>query len=280
MDTSDILIADTVTKLDSRTTGRVLIAGSHGGVYAGWEAACAGVRAVILHDAGVGLDRAGIGALDWLQELEIAAATVDYRSAIIGNGQSMASAGTISFVNDVASSLGCRPDQSTMDCANALLVAPISSKRIPTHDEARFIIRERAGEPIIMGCDSVSLVRAQDEGAIVITASHGELLAGAPSWGSRPDVLAAVFNDAGSSTAARLPDLDTRGIAGATVAAASARIGDARSTWGTGTITHVNQSAAKAGARPGISTMEFADLMIASARAEGEDRYERCRINH
>ena len=90
MSASDILIADTVTKLGSSASGRVLIAGSHGGVYAGWEAACAGARAVILHDAGVGLDQAGIGALDWLQSLNIAAATVDYRFAVIDHPLSSA----------------------------------------------------------------------------------------------------------------------------------------------------------------------------------------------
>ena len=266
MSTSDILIADTVTKLGTSAFGRVLIAGSHGGIYAGWEAARAGARAVILHDAGVGLEQAGIGALGWLQDLNIAAATVDYQTAVIGNGNSMANGGTISFVNDVASSLGCQQGQSTLECANRMIAAPLCSADIPQLEEARFIIRARDNEPVIWGCDSVSLVKSGEEGAIVITASHGELLAGSPSWGSRPDVLAAVFNDAGSSTATRLPDLDTRGISGATVAAGSARIGDARSTWENGIITHVNQHAAIAGAKTGTSTMEFADLMIAQVR--------------
>ncbi len=57
------LRSDTVTKPDGRHRDAVLIGGSHGGIYAGYCAAKAGVRAVILNDAGVGKDRAGIGSL-------------------------------------------------------------------------------------------------------------------------------------------------------------------------------------------------------------------------
>ena len=83
-----ILIVDTVTKLGPEAAGNVVIAGSHGGVYAGFEAARAGVRGVILHDAGVGLDDAGIGSLSYLEDLGIAAAAIDSATAIIGNGDS------------------------------------------------------------------------------------------------------------------------------------------------------------------------------------------------
>ena len=41
----------------------MVVAASHGGVYAGYCAALGRVRAVILNDAGVGRERAGIGSL-------------------------------------------------------------------------------------------------------------------------------------------------------------------------------------------------------------------------
>ena len=106
MTSEQILVVDTVTKLGADAVGNVVIAGSHGGVYAGFEAARAGVRGVILHDAGVGLDEAGIGCLAYLDELGIAAATIDYRTAIIGNGESLANDGAISFVNETAAAAG------------------------------------------------------------------------------------------------------------------------------------------------------------------------------
>ncbi len=55
----------------------------------------------------------------------------------------------------------------------------------------------------------------------------------------------------------RLPALDARGIAAATVSAASARIGDARSTYEDGIISRVNARAAALGLREGISAREF-----------------------
>ena len=47
------------------------MAASHGGVYAAYLAAVSKVRGVILNDAGLGLDRAGIGGLDLAQKLLI-----------------------------------------------------------------------------------------------------------------------------------------------------------------------------------------------------------------
>jgi hypothetical protein len=268
MNAADILVVDTVTKLGPEAAGKVVIAASHGGVYAGYEAARAGVRGVILHDAGVGLDDAGTGSLEYLDKLGIAGATIDYKSAIVGNGESLANHGIISFVNDTAAKAGCSPGQPAMDCANAMTNAPGGSGDVPVYEEARFVIRDGADGPIVRGCDSVSLVKAEDEGVIVITASHGELLAGSPSWGNRPKVRAAVFNDAGADSVSRLPDLDTRGIPAATVATASARIGDARSSYEDGVISHVNDCAAALGAAPGITCIAFVDLI--SAKAGGQ----------
>jgi hypothetical protein len=256
------MIADTVTKLDADAAGAVVIAASHGGVYAGFEAARAGVRGIILHDAGVGLDGAGIGSLAYLEELGIAAATIDYQSAVIGNGKSLAKDGIISFVNHTAATVGCAPGQTAMACAEAMRNAPENTGDIPIYEEARFLIRNGADGPAVRGCDSVSLVRAEDEGAIVVTASHGELLATSPTWGNRPKVRAAVFNDAGSNSVTRLPDLDTRDIPAATVAAASARIGDAQSSYEDGVISHVNETAAALGAKPGMTAIAFVDLII------------------
>src|SRR5690606_40116574 len=64
--TSPIFALDSVTQIDERCVGLVLIAASHGGVYSGYLAARGRVRAAIFNDAGVGLDEAGIGGLAYL----------------------------------------------------------------------------------------------------------------------------------------------------------------------------------------------------------------------
>ena len=54
-----ILLADTITRLPYEAAGAVVVSGSHGGCYPAQLAAKAKVRAVILNDAGFGLDEAG-----------------------------------------------------------------------------------------------------------------------------------------------------------------------------------------------------------------------------
>ena len=123
---------------------------------------------------------------------------------------------------------------------------------------------------MVVAIDSASLVRAEDRGAIVVTGSHGGLLGGKPEAALRVEALAALFNDAGIGIDAagigRLPALAARGIAAATVAADSARIGDARSTFSDGRLSHVNEAAARFGAA-GMPAREFVDRVIRATRA-------------
>jgi hypothetical protein len=84
-----------------------------------------------------------------------------------------------------------------------------------------------------------------------------------------------LFNDAGigidEAGVTRLPVLEARGIAAGTVAAASARIGDARSTYEDGILSRVNPRAAALGIVPGMAAREFVAI-IRRAAAEREGR--------
>src|SRR3954454_1777198 len=100
------LILDSVTVFPPNARGRAAIAASHGGVYAAYLAAKAGIKAVILCDAGVGRERAGIGGLDYLDRLGVAAAAIGHRSARIGDGKDCHARGLISFANVLATMSG------------------------------------------------------------------------------------------------------------------------------------------------------------------------------
>ncbi len=123
---------------------------------------------------------------------------------------------------------------------------------------------------MVVAVDSASLVRAEDQGAIVVTGSHGGLLGGKPEGALRVDARAALFNDAGvgidDAGIGRLPVLATRGIAAATVAADSARIGDAHSTFADGRLSRVNRVAARYDAVVGMPAREFVDRVIRAGR--------------
>jgi hypothetical protein len=262
-----VRVADTITKLSAEDRGLVIVAASHGGVYPGYIAAAGKARGVILNDAGLGLDGAGIGGLAYLDKLDTAAAAVGHETARIGDGADMIGHGRLTHVNRAAAALGCKIG---MDCAEAAMLmtkAIIPTAEPPEHQEDRFLLRD--GDIPVWGIDSNSLVRPEDKGTIVVTGSHGAILGGRPETAIRVDALAAVYHNAGvgkdKAGISRLPALDPRGIAAATVDGNSARIGDARSIWASGRISHINVTAAQWGAKIGMSVPEFADIVTAHA---------------
>jgi hypothetical protein len=207
----DPVLAPSITVLPAKVAGRVIVTGSHGGLYPGHLVLTAQARAAIFNDAGIGRDRAGVAALDLLQQHGKAAAAVSHSSARIGDTDDMVAGGTISTANALATACGVIPGMSCAAAATLLGAAPL--------------------------------------GAPAIAAAL------------RTEGFAAVFNDAGigkdDAGIARLPALDDRGIAAFTVAASSARIGDARSTLCDGVISRVNRTAAARGARIGQHTREI-----------------------
>lgn len=258
-----ILVTDSITRLDA-PRGRVIAAASHGGVYAAYLGAAAGARALILNDAAVGRDQAGIGGLDYLAALGIPAATIAHDSARIGDGGDMIARGRISHANAPARGLGVAPGQSCREAARLLEAAPAAMVMPPPIAEARALLR--AGPPAVWAIDSAALATPDDAGAILVTGSHGGLLGGRPETALKTAARAALYNDAGigidGAGISRLPALDRRGIAAATVAAASARIGDAKSTYHDGVISHLNRSAAATGGRAGMTARDFVELFI------------------
>jgi hypothetical protein len=261
-----IRVHDSITHLGEQDAGKVVVAASHGGVYCGYCAANGHVLAAIFSDAGVGLENAGIAALDYLDALGIPAATVDYRSARIGDGADLVQRGRISFCNARARELGCAPGQATMQCAVRMESAQPSEATAPAYEEARTLLLERPGREKVWGLDSNSLVTPDDTGSIIVTGSHGAILGGKPETALRIDALAAVYNDAGvgidDAGISRLPALEARGIAAVTVDAQSARIGDARSTWESGKISHANSLAQAYGVRAGMSVPAFVEWVF------------------
>ena len=254
----DVGIFDSATRLDGSVRGRVVVCGSHGGLYAASLAAAAGVRGVILNDAGIGRHSAGVGGVAWLAGLGIAACAVDYRSARIGDGADMMACGVVSTVNEVAAYHGCLPGHSCREAAACLVEhAEPSESAAPEIGESRVSIATTGHRPI-WALDSVALVEPGDARAIVVTGSHGALLGRRdPDGVLEVDVFAAFFNDAGGGKDgagySRLATLDRRAVAAATVSCHSARIGDGRSTYETGVLSRVNEIARRLELHEGMS---------------------------
>jgi hypothetical protein len=107
-----VILVDSITQLLSEDAGAIIVSGSHGGTITGEIALKIPVQAVFFNDAGVGKDNAGIKAIDILQTHGIAAGTVSYMSARIGDSLDMWENGIMSYVNASAEVLGFKPKQS------------------------------------------------------------------------------------------------------------------------------------------------------------------------
>lgn len=252
-----VLVADSVTELGAAARGAVLVAGSHGGRIAAAYASQAGVHAVILNDAAVGKDGAGITGLAALEELGMAAAALSHETARIGDGQDAMARGVVSRVNAVAAACGVVPGMRAREAVELLKTAPAPRGMLDSPGEGRHLLRDSA--PRVLALDSVGLARAEDAGCILVFGSHGALHGGRADSAIPVPALAAAFHDAGqpAGVMTRLPVLAERGMPAVTVSASSARIGDARSMWETGVISHVNEPAARRGAAAGEPLARF-----------------------
>ncbi|MFA5538588.1 MAG: hypothetical protein WDA23_05225 [Gemmobacter sp.] len=254
------LLADSITKAGAGAAGRVVVSGSHGGLYPASLARALGCRAVVLHDAGGG---AGVAGLDWAGDTGLAAAAVAHASAPIGDAGAMLARGVISAANAPARALGVRPGMGCAEAARRLAAAIPPTGHAPELREARQVLHPEGAARALVLIDSASLVMPEDAGQVVVTGSHGALFGTDPANALRVDAALALFNDAGGAATTRLPPLDAREIAAATVAAGSARIGEARSTWLDGVLSACNRAAGRLGARPGMAARELVTRALA-----------------
>ncbi len=266
------VILDSVTHLEGDHRGCAAHCASHGGVYAGYYAAKMGVGGVILNDAGIGREAAGLAGVKLLDGLGVPAATVSHRSARIGDGADGVARGVLSFVNNAAGKLGLGVGMSCRDALDALQACDLKPSPAPEPlDEARYEADDApSGDVRIVVMDSISLVAPEDEGQVIVAASHGAILGGRPETAVKYPVFAAISSDADrgidDAGISRLPALDDRGIAGACCSAFSCRIGDGRSLYEDGYVSVVNQTAAKHGGAVGMSCREIA-AVLARAKA-------------
>jgi hypothetical protein len=249
----------------------VVVSGSYGGRYNAFNAAKWGVRGVIMNDAGIGKDNAGIVGLDYLDQIAQAAAVADAATCHIGDGDHMLAHGIISHVNRTAAALGCAPGQTVLACARLMRAGVVpEAAPPPISDGARFVVRDLPGEPRIICADSIGMLEPGDGGQIAITASHGALSGGRTDNVVPRDIYAVFFSDGGGGMdgagIARLADLEQKAIPAGATSAESAPIGDSRALYRDGILSHVNAPAIRLGARVGMPLKEFVDILITASK--------------
>ena len=266
------LILDSVTHLTPEHRGRAAHCASHGGVYAGYYAAKMGLGAVILNDAGIGREQAGLAGVVLLDGLGVPAAAIAHSSARIGDGGDGWARGILSHVNAAAVRLGLVTGMTCSEALQRLSAGKLAASPAPPAMPEQRVVHaglSRDGIRVIV-MDSISLVTPDDAGQIVVAASHGGLLGGRPKTCIKYPVFGVVTNDAGfgidNAGISRLSALEARGIAGACVSAFSARIGDGRSTLEDGVISALNAPALRLGGLIGQSCVEFVATILPTAQ--------------
>jgi hypothetical protein len=260
-----IIVVPSVTKLPPEADGAVVVGGSHAAAYAAHVVAKAGARAAIHHDAGIGFEEAGVAGLALAQELGMAMAAVDSASARIGEAEDMMHRGVVSRANALAVTCGVAPGQSCAEAAERLKAAPWPHRSPPARAETsgRSVFEAKTGQRKIVCIDSATMILADDRDQVVATGSHGAEASGQVVAPVQPALV--LYNDAGFGAdragVAGLLILEKAGVAGATVAALSAKIGDGRSTLTQGVLSAVNEAAYRLGGRVGGSALALARLV-------------------
>lgn len=94
-------LLDSITAIDESCADGIVVSGSHGGLSSSGFVLRAPVRprAVFLNDAGVGKERAGIVALDLLDQIGVACGCYSHESARIGEARDGYDNGVITHLN-------------------------------------------------------------------------------------------------------------------------------------------------------------------------------------
>ena len=124
------------------------------------------------------------------------------------------------------------------------------------------VVKGSGGRVVLM--DSITKVTPDDNGSIVVCASHGGASSG--EFALEVPLKLVVFNDAGvgkdDAGIAALEMLQERGVAGATVAHTSGRIGDSLDMWENGVLSHVNAKARELGLADGARVRQVLSELV------------------
>ena len=220
-------------------------------------------RAVIGFDGGGGPLGASIAGLWYLEALNIPAAAVDVMTVILGDGVDVYRNGRISYLNRPAADCGVQAGMSAQDAARRML----------EHDPAqpgayqvtnRQVVHENAQGRQVVVTDSIVFGTEADLRNVLVTAGHTGRSGARHIIKVRP--FGFICSDGGrgrdDSGMAGLAITNAEGIAGATVDASRARMGDGMSTYEDGVISAANELALACGVRIGMPAREAAVLLV------------------
>jgi hypothetical protein len=224
-------------------------------------------RGAIGCDCAIGKDGAGIAGLWYFEALGIPAAATDVDTMELGDGVDMFENGVVSVVNEPARSCGLRPGQSVRDAARLLLEVDPTPRAAAEVTNRTVVFQSDHGS--VVCTDSIAFGLPEDEGTNVLcTAGHTGVSAAYYLRRFRPRGFICSDGGKGKNEAgvAALKLVAADGLAGATVDARTARMGDGLSTYNDGVISACNELAAGVGVRLGQPASEAAVRLLEARR--------------
>jgi hypothetical protein len=258
-----VLVADSLSYFEHEAhLDDVAVGASFAGAATAAMAMRGGVKAWIAHEGGPGKDDAGVSGLALAQRFGVPAAAIATMTAGLSRGMTLIT-GTVSRMNEAALALGVRSGQTGGEAARLMLEAP-RGRPCNLHgiiDESIHEV-EIAANGRIFAVWSFARVKGAHPRDVFCVASHAGKVMADYARQVRPRGL--IANDAGRGLGdSGIDGLEAMGTTpAAAVSAASARIGDALSTYRDGIISAANAAALAIGVRPGVTAKEAARLML------------------
>lgn len=260
-----VVALDSAYDADDRNRGRdVVVSASYSGVLPARFVADHRPRGAIGVDCAIGPEGAGIAGLWYYEALGIPAATVDVMTVLLGNGVDVYEHGSISRVNEPARSCGVTAGMPAREAA-ALLLDRDPVPATPSAVTNRLVVETAPDGRAVVCTDSIAFGLPEDAGRNVLcTAGHTGR--SAVPYLLRVRALGFICSDGGrgrdDSGIAGLTLVEPEGLAGATVDARTARMGDGRSTYTDGVISACNAGARATGVREGMPARAAAALLL------------------
>ena len=259
-----IMALDSAADILARNRGRdVLVTASYIGVLPARLVHEHLPRAVIGFDGGVGPLGANIAGLWYFEALNIPAAAVDVMTVILGDGVDVYRNGRISYLNRPAADCGVRAGMPAHEAARLMLDRDPGQPGAYQVTNRQVVFENAQGRQIVV-TDSIVFGTDADRRHVLVTAGHTGRSGARHIIKVRP--FGFICSDGGrgrdDSGMAGLPITAAEGIAGATVDATYARLGDGMSTYVDGIISAANTLALDCGVRVGMPARDAALLLV------------------
>lgn len=221
-------------------------------------------RGAIGVDCGVGPAGASVAGLWYLEALNIPAAVADVMTVRLGDGVDLGRQGRISFANQPAVDCGVRVGMTVAAAARCMLESDAGATPAAADVTNRTVVDSGPDGRLVVCTDSIAFGLPEDARNVLVTAGHTGRSAVPYLRRVRP--YGFICSDGGKGREdggiAGLGIVDGEGLAGATVDARKARMGDGLSSYRDGIISAANTLATGAGVRVGMPAAEAAALLV------------------